>query len=208
MAEFGTRKQRTEEETGLTPSERAEGIVGRQAGGIQRGYGPSIFSVSPGEFFTMSPFSLMRRLSEDIDKVFSGRTGSLSRAPAQQDVSWIPAVEVRESGNNFVVRADLPGLTEKDVKVEATDEGLAIEGERRQEQTSEHGGIHHSERVYGHFYRLIPLPEGAKIDEAKANFQNGVLEVIIPVPEAQRKRRQIPIGSLGSGQAKGAAAGR
>jgi HSP20 family protein len=113
----------------------------------------------------------------------------------------MPAVEVRESGNNLVIHADLPGLTENDVKVEVTDEGLVLEGERKREYSGEEGGWHRSERVYGRFYRLIPLPDGAKVEEAKANFKNGVLEISIPVPESERKRRQIPIGTSGLGQA-------
>jgi len=68
------------------------------------------------------------------------------------------------------------------VKVEATDEGLVIQGERRREHTSEEAAWRHSERVYGRFYRLIPLPESAKLEETKANFRNGVLEVVVPVP--------------------------
>jgi HSP20 family protein len=104
-------------------------------------------------------------------------------------------VEVLQSGNNLVIHADLPGLSENDVKVEATDEGLVIQGERRREHTSEEGGWRHSERVYGRFYRLIPLPESAKIEETKANFRNGVLEVVVPVPELERKHKQIPVGT-------------
>jgi HSP20 family protein len=164
--------------------------------GQQGRYTPSVFSVSPGEFFTMSPITLMRRFTEDIDRAFGLRSGS-NRGDFSdlQDISWIPPVEVRQSGNNLVIHADLPGLSENDVKVEATDEGLVIQGERRREQTSEEGGWRHSERVYGRFYRLIPLPESAKLEETKANFRNGVLEVVVPVPELERKHKQIPVGT-------------
>ena len=205
MADAGTKRQA--EVTSLTPSERTEGLVGRRPGGLQRNSFPSVFSVSPGEFFTMSPITLMRRFTEDIDRVFSGAAGNIGRT-AERDFTWIPAVEVRESGNNLMIHADLPGLTENDVKVEATDEGLILEGERRQEHSSDEGGWHRSERMYGRFYRLIPLPEGAKIDEAKANFRNGVLEINVPVTESERKRRQIPIGTSGQSQAKAASVGR
>jgi HSP20 family protein len=164
--------------------------------GQQGRYTPSVFSVSPGEFFTMSPITLMRRFTEDIDRAFGLRSGSNRGDFSElQDISWIPPVEVRQSGNNLVIHADLPGLSENDVKVEATDEGLVIQGERRREHTSEEGGWRHSERVYGRFYRLIPLPESAKIEETKANFRNGVLEVVVPVPELERKHKQIPVGT-------------
>jgi HSP20 family protein len=164
--------------------------------GQQGRYTPSVFSVSPGEFFTMSPITLMRRFTEDIDRAFGLRSGSNRGDFSElQDISWIPPVEVRQSGNNLVIHADLPGLSENDVKVEATDEGLVIQGERRREHTSEEGGWRHSERVYGRFYRLIPLPESAKLEETKANFRNGVLEVVVPVPELERKHKQIPVGT-------------
>jgi HSP20 family protein len=210
MADTGTKAQRTEshesQNRSLTPSERNEGIATRQGGGVQRSYFPSIFSVTPGEFFTMNPISLMRRFTEDIDRAFSGAAGNLSHGFAERDFAWMPAVEVRQSGNNVTIHADLPGLTENDVKVEATDEGLVLQGERKQEHTSDEGGWHRSERVYGRFHRLIPLPEGAKIDEAKADFKNGVLEINVPLTESATKRRQIPIGTSPQSQSK--AAGR
>jgi HSP20 family protein len=230
MAELGAKRQRSEEQTAsMTPSERTEGLARRQSEWIERsragGYYPSIFSVSPSEFFTMSPITLMRRFTEDIDRAFSTFAGNLGRdGRSEHEVNWIPAVEVRQSGNSLVIHADLPGLSENDVKIEVTDEGLIIEGERKREHTSEEGGWHRTERVYGRFYRVIPLPEGAKIDEARANFTNGVLEVTVPVPASERKRREIPIGtpgqqgrqealssgagSSGEGKAKAAAAGR
>src|SRR3984893_8604069 len=181
MTDFGAKRKRSPEEN-LTPSERSEGTTRRQSGGMERisragGYGPGIYSVSPGEFFTMSPITLMRRFTEDIDRAFSRFAGNAGHGSGQEDFNWIPAVEVRQSGNNLVIQADLPGLSENDVRLEATEEGLVIEGERKQEHSSQQGGWHHSERMYGPFYRLISLPENAKVDEAKATFPDGVLEV-------------------------------
>ncbi len=74
-----------------------------------------------------------------------------------------------------------------------TDEGLVIEGERKREEAEQREGYYRSERSYGSFYRVIPLPEGVKAEQAKARFENGVLEVTVPVPEAARKAREIPI---------------
>ena len=82
------------------------------------------------------------------------------------------------------------------MKVECTDEGIIIEGEKRREHEAIEGGYHRSERTYGRFYRLIPLPEGAQTEKAKADFKNGVLEVRVPIPQQQpRKARQIPINT-------------
>lgn len=197
MADFGTKRQREEQSASLTPSERTEGRARGMERYQQGRYTPSIFSVSPGEFFTMSPITLMRRFTEDIDRAFGlrGHSGFNRGEYSEQDFNWVPPVEVQQSGNNLVIRADLPGLSENDVKVEATDEGLVIQGERRREHTSDEGGWHHSERVYGRFHRLIPLPESAKLEDTKANFRNGVLEVVVPVPELEKKHRQIPVGT-------------
>lgn len=219
MADFGTKRQREDQSTSLTPSERTEGRARGMERHQQGRYTPSIFSVSPGEFFTMSPITLMRRFTEDIDRAFGFRGGQNRWEYSEQEFSWAPPVEIRQSGNHLVIHADLPGLTENDVKVDATDEGLVIQGERRREQTSEEGGWRHSERVYGRFYRLIPLPESAKIEETKANFRNGVLEVVVPVPELERKHKQIPVGTsnqslvseqgaFSEGRARSAASGR
>jgi HSP20 family protein len=165
-------------------------------------YTPSVFSVSPGEFFTLSPITLMRRFTEDIDRALgfsSGRNRSdFDISP--DDFTWVPTIEVRQQGENLVIHADLPGLSENDVRVEATDDGLVIQGERRREQTVEDGGIVRTEREYGRFYRLIPLPDGAKVEDAKGNFRNGVLEITVPVPESEKKNRQIPVGSSQSSQ--------
>src|ERR1700738_4439720 len=211
MAETGTKRQREQEQsTGLTPSERTEGRNRQSQGsqGMERyqqgRYSPSVFSVSPGEFFTLSPITLMRRFTEDIDRAIglaAGRNRGDFDLSGGEDFTWVPTVEVRQQGNNLVIHADLPGLSENDVRVEATEDGIVIRGERKHEETVEEGGVIRSERVYGRFYRLIPLPEGAKVEDTKANFRNGVLEVVVPVPESERRKRQIPISaSSQSGQ--------
>jgi len=93
--------------------------------------------------------------------------------------SWLPAVEVTERGNTLVVRADLPGINQDDLKVEVTPDGLTIQGERKREHEERGAWGYRSERSYGSFYRTIPLPEGASVDGAKAAFKDGVLEVFL-----------------------------
>lgn len=144
----------------------------------------------------LSPFSIFRRLSEEMDRAFASTFG-LSRELREQGLErgmWAPAIEVRERDNQVQICAELPGLTKDDVKVEFTDDGIVLEGEKRREQEREEGGVHRSERSYGHFYRLIPMPEGAEPEKAKADFKNGVLTVQVPLSEQKRKARQIPIG--------------
>src|SRR4030088_2996743 len=151
MTEFGTKRKREAEQQqsgNLTPSERTEGRargMERYQQGQQGRYTPSVFSVSPGEFFTLSPITLMRRFTEDIDRAF-GLSSGRSRSGGDFDISsddftWVPTIEVRQQGDNLVIHADLPGLSENDVRVEATDDGLVIQGERRREQTVDEGGV-------------------------------------------------------------------
>lgn len=149
------------------------------------------------ELFGLNPFSMFRRLSEEMDRAFASTFG-LSREFGESDFErgiWSPAIEVRERNNNLEVCAELPGMTKDDVKVECTEEGIILEGEKRREQQHEEGGVHRSERSYGHFYRMIPLPEGADSEKARAEFKNGVLTVQVPISEQKRKAKQIPISS-------------
>ena len=146
---------------------------------------------SSRDLFSFDPFAMMRRLSEEMDRAF-GSTFGLSRTMGQAGM-WTPAIEVREHDNNFEIHAELPGLNKEDVKVECTDEGIIIEGERRREEEKKEAGYYRSERSYGHFYRMIPLPDGADPEKAKAEFKNGVLQVNVPISEAKRQTKRIPI---------------
>jgi HSP20 family protein len=139
----------------------------------------------------------MRRFTEEMDRLFTGNWPGLRQGEVGE---WLPAVDITEREGKILVRADLPGMNKDDIKVELTDGVLTIEGERKQEHEEESQGFRRSERSYGRFYRSIPLPEGASLDQARAQFNNGVLEVSVPVPESQR-RRSIPI-EAGSGERK------
>jgi HSP20 family protein len=145
----------------------------------------------PESNYGYGPFSLMRRMSEEMDRVFNN---ALGWTRGEHNV-WSPAIEVREREGNLEVTAELPGLKKEDVKVECTDEGIIIEGEKKQERTESGEGFHRSERMYGRFYRMIPLPAGAQSDKAKAEFKDGVLQIRVPVPESKQQRRQIPIAA-------------
>lgn len=159
-----------------------------QAQGLARSSGYLVPYFTPADIFRMNPFSLMRRMSEELDRAFAESNG---REPHEK--TWTPAVEVMQREGNLVVRAELPGLKPEEVKLEITDDALVLEGERRDEREENKGGLHVTERRYGRFYRAIPLPDGANTDDARARFENGVLEVTIPTEEPKTKRREIPI---------------
>jgi HSP20 family protein len=140
-----------------------------------------------GRFFGLSPFAMMREFTEEMDKVFRGT------APSGQVGTWAPAIDVQRSNGSLIVTAELPGLKKEEVKVELSDDALVIKGERKSEHKEEREGYYKSERSYGQFYRSIPLPEGAKADQAKAELNDGVLKVSVPVPESKKTVRQIPV---------------
>ena len=114
----------------------------------------------------------------------TGTNGGLRR--------WHPPMDLLETDDHFVLRADLPGLSEEDVKVELEDNVLTISGERRHEQESKKGGYYRIERAFGTFARTLTLPDGVDADGVQASFDKGVLEVSIPKPE-QRKPRRVAI---------------
>jgi len=139
-----------------------------------------------GRRFGLSPFSLFRDFADEMDRAVRG-ISTIHKGV------WSPVVDVRHCDGRLVINAELPGLKKEEVKVELTDDAVVIQGERNQEHSEDHEGYHRWERNYGKFYRSIPLPEGAKIDEIKAELQDGVLKVSIPVPQTAKKTRQIPI---------------
>lgn len=121
----------------------------------------------------------VKRLAAFATRAFdsSGRIRSTSEVQ-----EWAPDVEAFHRNNELVVRADLPGLTKSDIKVDVTENQITLQGERKREHEEEKGGVYRSERSYGSFYREIPLPEGAITEQAKANFKDGVLEITMPAP--------------------------
>jgi HSP20 family protein len=132
-----------------------------------------------------SPFGIMRQGLDEMERWF-GQWGQGARAG-----EWSPAIEVFQRGSEYVVRADVPGMTRQDLQVDVGDDAITIRGERREDRTEEREGVFWTERSYGSFTRVIPLPPGAIADSAKATFNNGVLEIVMqaPSPETRRGRR-------------------
>jgi HSP20 family protein len=153
----------------------------------------------PGSF---GPFGVIRQMQDEVDRWFnrfgidSGWTSPsawLSRT-GEQIGDWTPAIDAFQRGNEFVIRADVPGMARHDLSVEVGDDAVTIHGERKHEDREERDGAFWSERSYGSFYRVVPLPSGAISDSAKATFNNGVLEVVVQAPSQETRRgRKIDI---------------
>jgi HSP20 family protein len=175
----------------------------RSAGVSRRSQTPSVVGPGAGQ---LRPFTMMRRMAEDMDRLFEnfglGRTGFglsptlgtdrdrdlWSDTGAASFAEWTPQVEAFRRGDKLVVRADLPGLKKDDVNVEIDDGLLTISGERREEREDDRGDYYRSERTYGQFYRAIPLPEGINENQCDASFNDGVLEITFPAPKQEERR--------------------
>jgi len=171
----GSSMQRSSNETGFS-SKRRPPFLG--------------LGITPQEFLSGNPFALMRRMTEEMDRVI--HEFGLERGEGNR-TGWSPAIEVTERDGKYSVHAELPGLSPNDVKIEVTNDALVIQGERKVEHNEKDGGVQRTERQYGLFYRSIPLPEGADVNHISANFQNGLLQVTVPVPQQKEERRSIPI---------------
>jgi HSP20 family protein len=143
------------------------------------------------------PTRELSSLSSDVNRLFNaffdvpvGGNGTSVRR-------WVPAMDLVETEDHFVLRADLPGLSEQDVSIEVVDNVLTVSGERRTEHEDRKDGYHRVERAFGTFSRSLTLPEGVDPDAVEASFEHGVLEVRIPKPE-ERKPRKVAI-SVGNG---------
>ncbi len=134
-----------------------------------------------------TPFSMMRRMMEDMDRLFGGEEAGPLEA-------WNPAVEVFQKAGKLVVRADLPGMAREDIRVHVDDGGLVVEGERKSEREEDREGYYHSERSYGSFRRRIPLPRGIDAQSCDARFDNGVLEVSLDLPKETKKQVEVRAG--------------
>ena len=167
---------------------------GTASGTLARRSASDSILLNPEDFFRMNPFQLMRHFSDEMDRMWSGYSHGRERHSDELS-PWRPVVDIREQNGQLQVRADLPGVNEKDVKVGIENNMLILQGERKREEEHEEAGWYRAERSYGNFYRAIPLPEGAEADKAHASFNNGVLEITMPVPKTQQNVRQIPIST-------------
>ncbi|MCW2973118.1 MAG: Hsp20/alpha crystallin family protein [Thermoleophilia bacterium] len=139
-----------------------------------------------------NPTRELALLHGDMHRLLGRMVPELAETAAN---AWSPAFDISEEGDQFVVRADLPGLSQDDVVVELQDRRLTVSGERRQERREEHASFIRMERGYGSFTRTLTLPKGVDAEAIEAAFEHGVLELRIPKPVAAEPRR-IAIGGM------------
>ena len=140
------------------------------------------------------PLRELGSLQNEMNRLFN--TVFDAPAPANGGTTmrrWMPAMDLVETDDHFVLRADLPGMSEGDIKIEFEDGTLTVSGERKTEHESGKEGYYRVERAFGAFSRSLTLPQGIDAEAVTAHFDRGVLEIRIPKPEV-RKPRRIEIG--------------
>ena len=118
------------------------------------------------------------------------------RGPAltKRLMEWSPSIDMSETKDNFVVKAELPGVDPKDVNVTISGDILTIKGEKKQEEEEKDEHHHYVERFYGSFQRSFQLPSNVKTDKINATYDKGVLKIMLPkTGEAKKKEIEIKV---------------
>jgi len=139
------------------------------------------------------PFTEIETIRQQLDKAFDG----LAAARDNSEATWMPAVELADAGDNFVLKAQLPGIDPKDIDVQVTPEAISISGERRYENTEEKSRCVRSEFRYGKFHRVLSLPAHIQNDSVQAKYKDGILMLTLPkVTEARNKVVKINLAEI------------
>src|SRR3954468_6762681 len=149
----------------------------------------------------MASMSVLVR-PEPFSSDFSRLFNTLWEAPGTSSRHWVPEMDLVETDDHYLLKADLPGMKQEDVAIEFNDGTLVISGERKAEYERKEKGFFRLERSFGKFSRSLTLPDGVDPDKIQAAFHDGVLEVTVPKPE-QRKPRRIKVAWHGNGHANG-----
>jgi len=173
------------------------------------------WGISPfGESIWESPFRMIRRFHDEIDRIFSefgfptANFPSMPPTPYERMRPITPAVDVWETDQDVKIRADLPGVEPENLEIYTTEDSLTFRAEKKHEEEARERGFYRTERRFGRYERSISLPAAVKPDQAKASFKNGVLEITLPKSEEEKERmKRVPIETEGE-QISGKKGGR
>ena len=138
------------------------------------------------------PFEGLSTLRREMDRLFEHFFERGPTAMLGDGGTFEPAVEIADTKDNIVVKAQVPGVSKDNLHVDITDDYLTLKGEMKEEKTTEEQRFHRKEFRYGAFARTIPLPTTIKAEAAAAQLKDGVLTITLPKGE-QSKAKQIPI---------------
>jgi HSP20 family protein len=138
-------------------------------------------------FRELTPFGDFERMRRDMDRMWDSffEGGTLR---GEEGREWLPSLDVAETKNEIVLKAEVPGLDPKDIDISLSDGLLTIKGEKKQEREEKEENYHLVERSYGSFTRSIRLPNEVRSDKINASYKNGVLKVVLPKSEEAKKK--------------------
>ena len=143
-------------------------------------------------FRDLAPFSDFDRMRREMERVWDTFLEGDARKESKKDSVWLPSVDVSETKNDVVVKAELPGMDPKDIEVTLSDGHLMIKGQKKHEKEEKDEDYHFVERSYGSFVRAVHLPKEVKHDKISASYKNGVLKVVLPKSE-EAKTKEVKI---------------
>jgi HSP20 family protein len=136
-------------------------------------------------------YSLQREMNSLFDDFFRGFDLTPRGFYQRGETSFMPTVDVKENEREFIIKAELPGVDEKEIEITVTDDAVTFKGEKKEEKGKNY---YYMERSYGSFHRVIPLPVETESDKAEASFKNGVLNITIPKSQTVKaKGTKVPI---------------
>jgi HSP20 family protein len=140
------------------------------------------------------PWSLVNRLHGDLDRLLQTRAHPAQDGDHGTVTDWVPAVDIKEEGERFVIQADVPGVKAEDIEITMENGVLTLRGSRETEAREEDRGFRRIERVRGQFFRRFTLPDTADAESIEASFTDGVLSVVIPkLPQVQPRRITVKV---------------
>ena len=143
------------------------------------------------ELVPWRPFGELSSFRDEMDKLWNRTFGERPFAGALTE-EWLPSVDISETKDSYIVKAELPGLEAKDVNVNLSGDLLTIKGEKKKEAEDKEEQHYCVERYYGSFQRVFQLPSGVKGDKIAATFEKGVLKITLPKAE-EAKKKEIEI---------------
>jgi HSP20 family protein len=143
-------------------------------------------------FTEVAPFREFERMKRDMDRLWDSFLEGGLRRRTEEGGEWLPSLDVSETKNELVVKAEVPGMDAKDIDISLSDGVLTIKGEKKQEKEEKEADYHLVERSYGAFVRSVQLSKEVKADKISASYKDGVLKIALPKSE-EAKKKEIKI---------------
>jgi HSP20 family protein len=139
-------------------------------------------------FRELAPFKDFERMRREMDRLLDSFFDGGLRGRTEMIGEWLPSLDVSETKNELVVKAEVPGMDPKDIDISLSDGTLTIKGEKKQEKEEKEADYHLVERSYGSFTRSVQLPKEVQSEKINASYKNGILKITLPKSEEAKKK--------------------